>query len=212
MLFLTTNSDKMYQQFKNKFNKYSVLPIEEIYKIFPAFDRRRLVEWQKKGYIENIKRGFYRFSDQPKSSDLCFFTANKIYAPSYISLESALAAYQIIPEAVFSFTSVSTLNTTDLNTNLGNFIYKHIKKELFFGYHLIRKNNITIAIANIEKAAMDFLYLNSNIKSIDDFEALRWNKSTLKQLDWTMIEDYEKVFKNNALNNRLKILKKYLND
>ena len=77
----------MYQQFKNKFNKYSVLPIEEIYKIFPAFDKRRLVEWQKKGYIENIKRGFYRFSDQPKSLDLCFFTANKITHIDYKDTE-----------------------------------------------------------------------------------------------------------------------------
>jgi len=131
VLILTPNSDKMYIQFRNRFANLPILPLMEIEKAFPKLDKRRLVEWSKKGYIENVKRGFYRFTDLPKQEGLQYFSANKIYSPSYVSLESALSFYQIIPEAVFTITSVSTLNTTTLNSTLGNFTYAHIKENFF---------------------------------------------------------------------------------
>ncbi len=212
VLFLTSNSDEMYIQFRNHFANLPILSLIEIEKAFPKLDKRRLNEWSKKGYIENVKRGFYRFTDLPKQEGLLFFSANKIYSPSYISLESALSYHQIIPEAVFSVTSVSTLNTTNLKTSLGSFNYNHIKESLFFGYVLNEINGLTVSMASLEKAILDYLYLHSEIKSVSDFQALRWNIEGLRKMNIQKMDDYLLLFNNKSLSQRYSLLKKYMYD
>jgi predicted transcriptional regulator of viral defense system len=200
----------MYLQFKNKFSGFPIIPLSEIYKAYPNFDRRRLVEWQRKGYIEHIKRGFYRFHDQKLTEGLSFLIANKIYTPSYISLETALWFYGLIPEATFTVSSVSTQNTTTLETSAGSFSYRHINNNLFFAYKLILKNDYIVAIASLEKAVLDYLYLNTQIISVDDFESLRWNKIVLNSMNFVLLEEYLNLYKCKALKNRVNTLKKYL--
>jgi predicted transcriptional regulator of viral defense system len=212
VLFLTFNSDKMFIEFKNQLDKWPLISLSEIYKAFPMLDKRRLSEWCQKGYIENVKRGFYRFTDQPINQGVTYFTANKIYSPSYISLETALAYYQVIPEAVFISSSISTLNTTKLSTSMGNFTYQHVKENLFFGYVLVSLNGLIVSLANLEKAILDYLYLHPELNSVDDFEALRWNKEVLKQLDFNLFSDYLQLFNSKRLGKRVQILNKYVND
>jgi predicted transcriptional regulator of viral defense system len=202
----------MYIQFRNHFANWPILSLIEIEKAFPKLDKRRLVEWSKKGYIENVKRGFYRFTDLPKQEGVLFFSANKIYNPSYISLESALSFHQIIPEAVFSVTSVSTLNTTNLKTSLGSFNYNHIKENLFFGYILNEINGLTVSMASLEKAILDYLYLHSEIKSVSGFQGLRWNIEGLRKLNIQKMDDYLSLFNNKSLSQRYSLLKKYMYD
>lgn len=210
LLFLTSNSDIMYIEFKNHFDKRPLISLVEIQKAFPKLDKRRLTEWNKKGYIENVKRGFYRFGDQPLNQGTIYFIANKIYQPSYISLESALTYYQIIPEAVFSVTSISSLNTTKLNSSVGNLTYNHLKENLFFGYQLIELNGLTIALASPEKAILDYLYLHSNLISIEDFEGLRWNKEIIKSFDIQRFSDYLQLFNSKRVSSRFQLLLKYV--
>lgn len=200
----------MYIEFKNYFDKWPLISLVEIQKAFPKLDKRRLSEWSKKGYIENVKRGFYRFTDQPLNQGTIYFIANKIYTPSYISLESALAFYQIIPEAVFSVTSISTLNTTQLNSSVGNLTYNHLKENLFFGYELIERNGLTIALASCEKAILDYLYLYSNLTTIEDFEGLRWNKEVLKKVDFQRFSDYLQLFNSKIVSKRFQLLLNYI--
>lgn len=200
----------MYIEFKNQFDKRPLISLVEIQKAFPKLDKRRLTEWNKKGYIENVKRGFYRFSDQPINQGTVYFIANKIYNPSYISLESALAHYQIIPEAVYSVTSISSLNTTKLKTPFGNLTYNHLKENLFFGYELIERNGLTVALASPEKAILDYLYLHSEIKTTVDFEGLRWDKEILKIVDFQRFSDYLQLFNSKRLLIRYQTLLKYM--
>lgn len=202
----------MFIEFKNQLDKWPLISLSEIYKAFPMLDKRRLSEWCQKGYIENVKRGFYRFTDQPINQGATYFTANKIYSPSYISLETALAYYQVIPEAVFISSSISTLNTTKLSTSMGNFTYQHVKENLFFGYVLVSLNGLIVSLANLEKAILDYLYLHPELNSVDDFEALRWNKEVLKQLDFNLFSDYLQLFNSKRLGKRVQILNKYVND
>lgn len=200
----------MYIEFRAKFESSPLISLVEIQKAFPKFDRRRLVEWQKKGYIDNIKRGFYRFKEKPINEGLLYFYGNKIYSPSYISLESAMAFYQIIPEAVFSITSISSLNTSQLESKIGTFTYKHVKPTLFFGYRMLERNNLTISFAFPEKAILDYLYLHPELESKTDFEVLRWNKEILKTLDYNRFSDYLLLFQNNKLNKRFQLFLKFI--
>jgi predicted transcriptional regulator of viral defense system len=50
-----------------------------------------------------------------------FMVANKIYEPSYVSLESALAYYKIIPETVLGVTSISSRKTKQHESAWGIF-------------------------------------------------------------------------------------------
>ena len=49
--------------FKNSLRDFPVFSIADIRAAYSGFDRRRLSEWQKKGYIKKIIKGYYLFSD-----------------------------------------------------------------------------------------------------------------------------------------------------
>ncbi|MBS8122307.1 type IV toxin-antitoxin system AbiEi family antitoxin domain-containing protein [Candidatus Vampirococcus lugosii] len=112
---------------------------------------------------------------------MLYFASNKIYQPSYISLESAFSYYGIIPEQVFTINGVSTKKTNYFKTDFGVFNYKKINPKLFFGYNIISLKENKVLIASLEKAILDYFYLYDNIKSTVDFEYLRWNKDILKK-------------------------------
>ena len=150
-----------YIEFEKAFKKYPVFSVIDVKKKFPDFDSRRLVEWQSKGYIFKIRRGYYCFEEREKGDNFLYVAANKIYSPSYISLESALAYYNFIPEGVFMTISITTKNTAGYDTFSGHFEYRHIKPVLFFGYKLVQERDYTIKIAEPEKVILDYFYLHT---------------------------------------------------
>jgi len=170
-----------------------------------------LVFWQKKGYIKKIRNGWYCFADIPMNEYWRYYAANKIYAPSYISLESALSYYGYIPERVFNITSFTTLKTNTFNTQSGAFIYKTIKPNAFFGYKLIQHQNLTLKMAEPEKALLDVLYLNKKLKSTDDFLSFRLQRQTIQeQINWPTFVKYAELFKTDALLQKVELIKEYL--
>ena len=79
-------------ELKNELNDFPIFSLNEIRIIDPNFHRRRLNEWQDKGYIKKVIRGYYIFSGLQLSEEILFKIANRIYLPSYVSLESALSS------------------------------------------------------------------------------------------------------------------------
>ena len=155
---------------------YTLFSVQEINKIDPTFHRRRLSEWQEKGYIKKIIRGYYVFSDVELDEPVLFEIANRIHQPSYISLEIALSHYHLIPESVYGITSTTTKKPYQYSTLLGEFSYRYVKPALFFGYELVKyQPNKMFKIGYPEKVIVDFFYLNPHIKSPDDFESLQIN-------------------------------------
>ena len=197
--------------FKKNFEKYPVFSVRDIRKRYPGFDGRRLVEWQQKGYLLKINRGNYCFADRERGERFLYFAANKIYAPSYISLESAMAYYSLIPEGVFLTTSVTTKNTAKYSTGIGGFTYRHIKPDLFFGYRFLQENNFTIKIAKPEKAVLDFFYFNKT-NNIAAVESMRFNTVLAKEIINTgLLEQYQKIFNSKILDKRIKLFLKIIN-
>ena len=137
-------------EFQSRFKHQPVLPVIEIEQHFSDFDKNALTRWQKKNYLEKIRNGFYRFKDQRVTEDTLFLIAGKIYTPSYISLESALSFYQLIPEGVFSITSITTLKTQSFSTPIATFSYQSVKPNLFFGYRLEKTLLILLFCRKIE--------------------------------------------------------------
>lgn len=198
--------------FKNHFKNFVVFSVNDIKKIEPDFYLDRLTDWQKQGYIKKIIRNYYIFADLELNQELICIIANKIYQPSYISLEMALSYYHLIPEGVFSFTSVSSLKTTTLRTSVGTCIYRKIKPKLFWGYDLIQTTaSIPYKMAQLEKAILDYFYLNPHLETEEDFYELRINDHELRDiLHREKLLAYLEIFDNKALKKRIDKFLKFI--
>ena len=202
-----------YLELREQLKNYPVFSLIDIRKLEADFDLRRLNEWQKKNYIKRVRKGFYMFSDQQISDRILYTVANRIYEPSYISLEMALSIYGIIPEAVYGITSVTSLNTRTQKTPIGDFTYRHIQPELMFGYELREHDGHHYQVAELEKAVLDYLYLNSKIKDGESFEGMRFNVSELKEkLNIEKFKKYLEAFHNKSLARRAKKFLTYINN
>lgn len=193
-----------YIEFKEKLKNFTVFSLSDIKKLDSAFHRRRLNEWQNKGYIKKVIKGYYVFSDLELEEKTIFEIANRIYAPSYISLEMALSYYNLIPEAVYGVTSISTRKTYTFETPLAKFIYRTIKPQLFFGYELIEYKGKSFKIANPEKTILDYFYLHPELKNNGDFAEIRMNKDIfLKLIDEKRLKIFLKKFPQKKLTKKL---------
>lgn len=198
-------------KFHQALKSFPVFSYSDILKIDPFFDRRRLVEWQVKEYIQKIRNGYYCFPQKDYNENYLMFISNRIYTPSYISLATALSYYNLIPEAVYLITGISTRKTMYFETPLGNFEYRRIKRELFFGYHLIQFGEYNIRIADVEKAILDFLYLNK-INTLDEMNGLRLNRLIAREiLHENKLMDYLSLYQSERMDKRTKLLIDYIN-
>ncbi len=187
-------------EFKKRMSAFPVFSLQDLRKGIPEFSYRQLDRWEKKGYIRKIRRGFYCFADLELNEPLVFFAANKIYTPSYVSLEKALKYYGLIPEEVFQITSVGTKKTARFFSPIGNFSYRHIKTDLFWGYRLMEFNQYRYLLAEPEKALLDYLYLMPHIKTTDDVLEMRVNSDSFREkIDINKLELFYNAFDNKAL-------------
>jgi predicted transcriptional regulator of viral defense system len=191
--------------FKELFNDFTVFSLNDIRSVEPGFHRRRLNEWQEKGYITKIIKGYYRFSDGLLNEKVLFETANRIYAPSYISFEMALSFYGLIPEAVYGMTSATTRRTRTFATPIGEFIYRTLSPRLFFGYRIVEYyRGKHFNTASPEKAVLDYFYLTPSLKDSEAFESLRIDREVFgKQLSKATLFGYLDRFGQKALTRRI---------
>ncbi len=199
-------------ELREKLKDFTLFSLYDIRIISPDFHRRRLNDWQDKGYIKKIIKGNYYFSDLDISENTLFEIANRIYTPSYVSFESALSYYRLIPEMVYGITSVSTKRTYSFNTHLGSFIYSSMKPELFFGYEFINYGSgKSYKIACPEKSILDYLYIHTDLKVLTDFESLRFNRDIFyEKCREERLFELSENFKQGSLNKRVKIFMEYI--
>ena len=195
-----------FMEFQNQLSAYSVFSLKDVSKLIFGFNRIQLDRWEKKGYLKKIKRGFYCFTSLELNQNFLFYTANRIYAPSYVSLEMALKVYGFIPEEIFQVTSISPKKATHFQTPVGNFSYRHVKSSLFWGYRLVEFGRQKILLADPEKAVLDYLYVNSKLKTASDFLAMRINVDEFRsQINFEKFQKYLETFNNKQLTKRSKI-------
>ena len=204
-----------YLDFYRDFSGLGCFDVNQVRMVQPNFDRCALTRWLASGYIVQLKNGLYAFKEWTTLPGSDQIVANLMYRPSYISLYSALAYYGMIPEFVARTTSVTTLKTATFGNVIGAFDYRHIKPELYWGYHMIEsinKRNVLIALP--EKALLDLLYLTPNLKSEEDMLQLRLDDEYMaSDFDWNQALAFLERFNSHALTQRFNQLQKvYLND
>ncbi len=135
----------------------------------------QLVRWVKSGYLLKLRRGIYVFGKPyRKIEPHPFLIANRLQRGSYVSLQSALAYYDLIPEHVPVVTSATTGRPETVKTPLGSFIFRHLKSGMFSGFRQVKiADRQQAVIAAPEKALVDLLYATAGSDSDGYIEELR---------------------------------------
>ncbi len=175
-------------------NKLYLFALNDVGNLFPDAKEKtiknNLTRWLAKGYFNRLKKNLYGIgqNSEPKIPDL--YIANRLYEPSYVSLETALSFYSIIPDITAAVTSITTRATRRFKNKYGSFSYKTCKKEAFKGYKIMNYSGFKVCIADKEKALVDFLYFRSRSGFPMEFNEERFNKKVLNTLNWKKASRY----------------------
>ena len=160
----------------------------------------KISEMIRSGELVSLRRGLYVPGpelDLPIPDN--FVIANHLRGPSYISLESALSYWDLIPERVYEISSVTTKTSKIYQTSLGRFSFQYLGTPYYsFGIRSVRLTEFqTAMIASPEKALCDKIVLTSGVqlRSISqtmDFllEDLRIDEEHLQALDAQAIQSW----------------------
>ena len=157
-----------------------IFSLSDLKLLFPSKSAsltRFLSRHSKRNHLIRLKRGLYSLK---KSLPDQLVLASILYQPSYISLESALSYYSVIPETIYSITSVSSKPTREFHVNGTSYTYNKIKRQAFSDYIVQQQNKYSFLIAAKEKALADYLYFVSlGKKRVND------------RIDWTKIDNLQ---------------------
>lgn len=149
----------------------------------------KISELEKSGTLIRLKKGMYvvapKVSGKLVSVELI---ANHLYGPSYVSMESALRYYGLIPESVYTVQSMTTKHSRKFNNSLGKFKYTQCAREYFpVGIRQEIKDNTSFLIATPEKALCDLIIYTPNLN-------LRFQKDVLLYLKDDLRFDMEAFY------------------
>lgn len=153
----------------------------------PTDVRRQLSRWVNAGKIRQFRRGLYAFS--PPYQNIFphpFLIANALVPGSYVSRQSALAYYGLIPEYTPRTVSVTISRPSQWDSG---FIFQHLAPHLFFGYQSIEVLQGQFAfIAHPEKALLDLTHLTPDSDSQTYLTQLRLQN--LERLDVNRMQEF----------------------
>ena len=109
------------------------------------------------GEIVRLKKGLYILSSEYRQSPVNqMIIANLLDGPGYVSSDSALSYYGMIPETVKIVTSVSLKRSKLYKTPIGDFLYfRRVANDFSIGIRQIDSEQGSFLIANPEKALYD---------------------------------------------------------
>ena len=126
----------------------------------PGFKAHMMV---KEGKLIRLKRGWFCVNPKYSKKNINHgVVANILYEGlSYVSIETALSYYGLIPERTMGMTSVVTGRSKTFRTPIGWFSYKSIPEDLFpIGVRSVEG----YLMASPEKALCDYLYTRKDLR------------------------------------------------
>ena len=167
------------------------------------------------GDIIRIRKGLYAFAApfrrQPIMREQL---ANLMYGPSYVSLDSALSHYGLIPERVEAVTSVTTGRSRHFDTPFGTFSYQMLTPARYaVGTLLLPEAAPAFLIASPEKALADKLWTDKRFagNQMRDFgpylfDDLRLAPEGLRALDAERLAAIGQAYSSPKISNLLRFL------
>lgn len=189
---------------RNKLKHYAPIPVSThlMHEVLADYKRPndKISELILSGALVSVRRGLYVFGDDldlPNPEP--FLIANHLRGPSYISSESALAYWGMIPERTFEVSSVTLKTSKKYHTPKGRFSYEHVDAPYYaFGIRSVKLTpNQQVMIASPEKAICDKIVLTSqlNLRSIKQtrawlLEDMRFDLHELRALNCEAMESW----------------------
>jgi hypothetical protein len=180
-----------------RLKQVGVIPINKdiLYSLYNELRRpdEKVSELERKGLVIRVKRNLYVVSSKVHNQEISReLVANNLYSPSYVSLESALAYYGLIPERVYVMRSVCTKMRKQYDTPLGNFEYIKVPKNYFpIGIRQeIINNSYAFLIASPEKALCDMILTTPNLR-LQSVKAMREYLVEDLRIDYSAVERWD---------------------
>lgn len=168
----------------------------------------------QKGELVRIRRGLYyinKNSNQLKPHPLEL--AQKIYWPSYISMETALSYHGLLPEAVYLTTSATTKRNKIFKTPYGVFSYHKLPMDNFL-LQVERKteNSNCYFVAQPWKAICDYIYCRKkNWQGLQPItNSLRIAIENLPPITEQELTELENYYQSNRISNFIAGVKREL--
>lgn len=183
--------------FRSAIKEYAEAPISRhvVLELLSEYRRPndKISELIKSEELISLRRGLYMVGPgMDLSTPEPFLIANHLRGPSYVSLESALAYWGMIPERAYEVSSVTTKTSKLYQTPVGRFSYRRLETPYYsFGItYLELSPRQSVLIASREKALCDKIVLTPgvNLRSIRQTrefltEDLRMDPDVLDHLD-----------------------------
>lgn len=183
----------------------------ELSVLIPGTENRRYALVKRamaKGDLIQVRRGLYCLAEKYRGRPLNLFAlAQKIYGPSYISLESALSHHGWIPEAVFSITSASAKRSREFKTPLGVFSFTRIPADPFLtAVDLHQADEGSFLMARPWRAIADYVYAyKKDWKGLHPLvENLRVDEEHFQSIDHRELEEIAKSFRSRRVHKFIK--------
>ena len=144
---------------------------------------------ERAGSIIRLKKGLFVVAPHISRTELSdFLIANHLYGPSYISAESALRWYGLIPESVYETISVTSGIARTYSNKTGNYRYIHATPAYCaVGVAMHQEANASFMIATPEKALCDKIVFTPYLN-------LRYREETLRFLEEDLRLDMERFY------------------
>lgn len=180
--------------------------------------RYQIAELEKNGKLVRLKRGLYVVSPALTGKLLSTeLIANHLYGPSYVSMETALRYYGLIPESVYTVRSMTVKRSSQFDTPVGRFDYTFCADDYYpIGIRQEQKENGTFMIASPEKALCDLIAYTPNVrprfvKALQLYleEDLRLDMEAFYRMDVGILRQCAQVSKkSNEVSNLIKLIER----
>jgi len=178
--------------------KLYVFSFDDLLLLYPKETNENLgktmYRWKRTGWLNPLKRGLYELA-YPKALNIPdLYIANKMYQPSYVSLETALSHYSVIPEVSMAVTSIATKPTRRYKNSHGFFLYRTVRPALFNGYFIEEIRGFSIFIAEPEKAFIDYLYFQTYRKKKFQLPEQRFDRKKINAFSKKKLKEYAEMY------------------
>jgi len=177
--------------------------------------RNKIANLEIEGKLIRLKKGLYVVSPDVSGKLLSTeLIANHIYGPSYISMESALRYYGVIPESVHIVRSMTTKRSRVFENSISRFDYITCSEEYYpIGINQKIGDDYSFLIASSEKALCDLIaytpevrprFINALLSYLE--EDIRLDMEAFYKMDVEIFRECAEFGKKkNDLNNLIKL-------
>jgi len=179
-----------------------------------ASPKAKITRLIKSGEIIQLRRGIFLPAGERGYSRKSL--AAIIYGPSYVSFETALSHYGLIPERVNAITSATFKKNKNriFHTPLGDFYYYYLPTAAYpYAVKCEQEGGANFLIASPEKALCDLLFRAGRVGSCEALRGLlhddwRIDPGDLERLDIAAVEFLAPLYRKTVFRHLLTLLKK----